>query len=412
MRVSARSFEAVFVIAVLLLSSGAFAPLWTDPAKHDVAGGQWELEVVWAVVYLSAGALLLMYRTLLMDVIGHNKLLVLLLCWTALSVLWSEDPAVSARKFVALGGSTLFGLALAFRFRLRELAMLVAGSMAIAAVISLVVSLCNPAAFPVTEQAGDAWNGIFSHKNVLGRSMAFGAIAFLSWPGRDLQSYIVSLGGFGLCAWLIVRSHSQTAMLVIICALTLVLFAAVARWRWRESVGVGVLAILPATAGATLVATHAEPIAAWLHRDITLTGRAKIWDLAWLSVAQHPLLGYGYSAYWWISGDSFQTLALLHYATPHAHNGVLDLALQIGLVGVVLVGALWMLNWLAALKHLRLSENGERWPVLFLTCLIVYSFTESTLLVPNSLLWIMFVAVAVGLSCETRQRTSTAVVLA
>ncbi|HEX8926486.1 MAG TPA: O-antigen ligase family protein [Terriglobales bacterium] len=403
MRMRGRLLQASFVIAVLLFSSGAFAPVWTDPAKHDVAGGQWELETAWAIAYVSVAAFLLLHRSLLLGVFIKNKLLLVLLCWAALSAAWSADAAVTLRKFAALFGSALFGVAVALRFRLREQAMLVAVSMAIAAAISVAISLYDPAMFPSTEQAVSSWNGIFSHKNVLGRSMAFGAIAFLAWPRRSLPSWAFSLGGFALCGFLIIRSHSQTAMLVTLCALVLVCSAPVARWRWRDALGAGTLLLLPATACAAAVASHAESVAAWLQRDLTLTGRARIWELAWLSVERNPLLGYGYSAYWWVSDESYQTLGLLHYATPHAHNGFLDLTLQIGLIGAALFAVVWIRSLFAALRFLRSSADAELWPVLFLSCLLLYSFTENALMIPNSLLWIMFVAVAVGLSREMRR---------
>ena len=166
--------------------------------------------------------------------------------------------------------------------------------------------------------------------------------------------------------------------------------------------------MIPTTACAAAVASHAESVAAWLQRDLTLTGRAKIWELAWLSVERNPLLGYGYNAYWWVSGDSYQTLALLRYATPHAHNGFLDLTLQIGLIGAALFAVVWINSMFAALRFLRSSADAERWPVLFLSCLLLYSFTENGLMIPNSLLWIMFVAATVGLSREMRRERADA----
>ena len=371
---------------------------------HDVAAGQWKLELVWSVIYFSAFAVLLLYRKLLPQVLSEHKTLLLLLLWTGISVIWSADPGLSFRKFIALIGSAVVGLVLSLRFRLHEQARLLAASMAIAALISLVVSLKSPAMFPATEQAGDAWHGIFSHKNVLGRAMAFGAISALCIIKRRVSS-LAAVSAFLAFAYLIFRAHSQTAMAVTLIACLLVACSLMACWKWRDLVGGGALLSLLVMSCVAIAAVHLGLIAGWFHRDLTLTGRSKIWEFAWLNVMQRPLLGYGYSGFWWVASDSRQTLSLLHYATPHAHNGFLDLSLQIGFVGTLLFAAGWIVNWIAAFRHLRAADGADRWPVIFLTCMLIYSCTENSLLVPNSLLWIVYISTAFGLSSQSRYIT-------
>ena len=76
-------------------------------------------------------------------------------------------------------------------------------------------------------------------------------------------------------------------------------------------------------------------------RDATLTGRTGIWQ-AVLSEPINPLFGTGYTAFW--LGDRLQRIWALFPRTPiiQAHNGYIEVYLNLGLVGLALLGGvLW-----------------------------------------------------------------------
>lgn len=178
-----RTVEVIWVVAMLLLASGAFAPLWTDPTLHDqVIEGETSLQMVWAVNYLIVALVLLSHWKEAVAMLTANRFLCLLALICLASAAWSANPGVTLRKSSAIIGTTLLGVMITLRFDLKEQIRLVAAALGIAAVASLAASLLCPTLFPVTEVAALSWNGIFSHKNLLGRNMSLGAMAFLLLP--------------------------------------------------------------------------------------------------------------------------------------------------------------------------------------------------------------------------------------
>jgi O-antigen ligase len=91
-------------------------------------------------------------------------------------------------------------------------------------------------------------------------------------------------------------------------------------------------------------------------RDTSLTGRDAVWAFAAAAIVQRPILGYGYAAFW---SDSDWTLQALHWSPPHAHNGVLQVLLDLGGVGLVLTIALLINTWRRARRLCTQPHRGR-----------------------------------------------------
>lgn len=61
-----------------------------------------------------------------------------------------------------------------------------------------------------------------------------------------------------------------------------------------------------------------------LHKDLTFSGRTKIWDLAIEYIAQKPLLGYGFENI---------MIRINKFGISHIHNMILQLLYQVGIIG-------------------------------------------------------------------------------
>ncbi|MGC2499120.1 MAG: O-antigen ligase family protein, partial [Acidobacteriaceae bacterium] len=138
-------------------------------------------------------------------------------------------------------------------------------------------------------------------------------------------------------------------------------------------------------------------------------GRTAIWAQVLGSIARHPWLGYGYDAFWHgMQGPSLTISAAVHFVVVHAHNGFLEIALELGAAGVLLlvltgVGAarrLWPL-WI------RGPIDGIAFPVAVLFMVVLYDLDENTLLLYNGLFWILCVAALVTIDCAFRDRRHT-----
>ena len=77
--------------------------------------------------------------------------------------------------------------------------------------------------------------------------------------------------------------------------------------------------------------------------DPSFTGRTDIWKFAVDHVAQRPITGYGFAAFWGTEQVVYgMTGATWANTASDAHNGYLDLALTIGIPGSALV-TLWLI---------------------------------------------------------------------
>ena len=72
-----------------------------------------------------------------------------------------------------------------------------------------------------------------------------------------------------------------------------------------------------------------------LGRDSSLTGRMDLWSLVVEAIGRRPWLGYGYQAFWVTPGGPADGIRMrLPFTVPHAHDGFLDVWLEIGAVGL------------------------------------------------------------------------------
>jgi O-antigen ligase len=158
-------------------------------------------------------------------------------------------------------------------------------------------------------------------------------------------------------------------------------------------------------AGAAVMSLYIRDILKLAGRDITLTGRTAIWATLMTSVHKHWLLGYGFHAFWLgLRGESARVLVATHWIFGYAHNGMLEIVLQLGLAGLVV----FLITFLHAIKDAFVCVRAGRsasvdWYIGILILAAFYNITEETVLWPNDLLSILYVAACCGLSVTARR---------
>jgi exopolysaccharide production protein ExoQ len=88
----------------------------------------------------------------------------------------------------------------------------------------------------------------------------------------------------------------------------------------------------------------------------------------------------------------------LQWKPPHAHNGFLDLALELGIVGIVVfVVGLAAAAWRSAALIRRTSSFYALWPVVYLAFMVMINLAESAILIRNSIFWMLYVVTCMWL---------------
>ena len=120
-------------------------------------------------------------------------------------------------------------------------------------------------------------------------------------------------------------------------------------------------------------------VAALLSRDVTLTGRLHLWTVSEYYAEQRPLLGWGFGSVWAPDSAVGQMIrSKLSFPATSAHNGMLDIRLQIGWIGFLLLLAGYYLLLNTALGRAR-SRTEYIAVVAIMVLVFSMDLTESTL---------------------------------
>lgn len=311
---------------------------------------------------------------------------------TVASTAWSLDPVLTLRRSLPFALAGLFGLWFAARFSPpRQLAILRLALTGVALATIAVVVLVPSIGLDHTPGHAADWQGVFTQKNACGRIMVL-ASATVLFAGRLTPGRRLSVALF---VFVLIMSGSRGAWTIE--AAIFLLWLVLAWGRHVSARARMVFAIATPMVCAALLAggaVFAPTLMRLLGRDFTFSGRTAIWAQVLHFIWLRPLLGYGYAAFWpGMSGPSLQIDAAVHFVVVHAHNGFLEIALELGLCGLALFLAGWIHGWLR-LWPLWCRGQIDRiaWPVAVLVLILLYDLDESTLLIYNGLFWVLYVA--------------------
>jgi exopolysaccharide production protein ExoQ len=397
----------------VILLSGAVVPLALREtvSATELLDGHPLIRGSFAGLY----AVMLVFLTLrwksFLSVALRDGAALLLVLFALASVLWSLDPELSLRRGIALVLTTSFGWYLAARYGMLSLLRLLAAGLGVALVLSAAASLALPALAVHEGLHEGAWKGVFVHKNLLGKFAALAAVLFaVLWRAEDGSRWRPALG-FALAVALVLLSRSITAAVTLAATLTLFPVVGVLRWRRAQRAPLVLGALFLAGVGALLLTANLESALLAAGRDATLTGRTSLWAALIEAGRSHSMVGAGYSAFWTHSNPEVAMLQeVVGWRAFGAHNGMLDLWLELGFVGLALFVAVVLLAARRAYRTVRWSTRPEAaWPLLVICFVVLHNLSEGGLLRQNNLVWVVFVAaVAVAIRARRSARPASA----
>ncbi|OGF53199.1 MAG: hypothetical protein A2Z21_05555 [Candidatus Fraserbacteria bacterium RBG_16_55_9] len=397
-RTPLRFLENVFVVLALFLFSEALLPVLRSGVTWDPVQGDPALQAIWYGIYGVTLFLIALRGQQFIRAMLRDKLLLILMLIALISVFWSLAPEVTLRRSAALVATTLFAVYFAMRYTLKEQMRLLAWALFIAAALSLFFALALPAYGVMGQVHEGAWRGIFFHKNSLGRMMTLGAILFLFLALGTHRYRWITWGGFALSTVLLLFSASRSALVVLLTLLVLLPFFLRLRRHYTLTLLLLLLGVLVGGAMGTWVLMDSGDVLSEQQWADTLIGRTALWNAVFEKIGQHLWLGYGYHAFWlgW-DGESASIWRQFSWEPPHAHNGFLDLWLNLGVLGLVAFALGFLALCLRAVRWVRLTSTAEGlWPLSYLTFLLLFNLPQSIILEPNDIFWVLYVAIALS----------------
>ncbi|HZB40366.1 MAG TPA: O-antigen ligase family protein [Ilumatobacter sp.] len=333
--------------------------------------------------------------------------------WSLASVTWSVVPEATGYRAPTLIGVAAFGLWYGIELDLREQLRATSYAGLVSVLASAMLVLFKP------RWGGGYWDGerdihyfgIFASTNSLGPVCVLAAVSFVASAigSTSIATRIGWMVSTAVATWLLIGTRSDTARVALALALAttgLVVLASMAQRRGAS--GRRVASVMAGVVGAVLVlgVWNFWTIARRLSSDGTLGGRRDIWRDVVDLVDDRPLRGFGYWAFW----DQPEVATLIASTQNSAHNGLLEVALGLGVFGVLLFALTCGLAivGIARLVWQRRFDALSCWWAVVLMALLAFNVTESFVLW-NSYVWALLVAASVvGWRDQTRTERALA----
>ena len=360
-----------------------------------------------------SSALLLMAIGILMsrsfnwgDFFARNLALTVFIAFTLVSVLWSDFPLVALKRWFRDLGNYLMILVVlsdprpleAIRALFRRLFFLL-----------IPLSILLVKYYPEIGRSYDPWTGIGQYsgaatgKNLLGLQGLLSGLFFFwdtvaNWSHRKKprtkRLILVNLGFMVMSLWVLNVANSATCRVCMGLG-CLVIAAAHTRFFRRRPAFLKVL--IPAAFFLYLLLAFGlnlnGQLAGAVGKDPTLTDRTKIWAFV-LSMHTNPLLGTGYESFWmgprleWF----WENAGLGHL--NEAHNGYLEVYLNLGLIGLCLVVGFLISSYRKICRRLRPFSNLASLTLALWIVMLFYSVTEAGF--RSGLMWLVLLLVGVA----------------
>ncbi|UPJ41581.1 O-antigen ligase family protein [Bradyrhizobium sp. 40] len=403
---AARCLVAVAALLLVLVTLDPFPDLRNEDVTTVVGGRMaltyvsWGLLAVVAVLFVAATdapALKTLVTPLHLCLVG----------WLVINIVFSENRGVSMQRFVLAASVMSLAVLLPLLPPTQRSFNLCLGGAALALLtlcylgVFLAPQYSMHTAMDVTEPqlAGD-WRGSFGHKNIASPVMTI--LIYVGIYLSAIGSFVMGPAIAALAGLFLIFTGGKTSSVLCLAIYALASLVCVTPSLWLKRIICFVpLIVMNLLTVGSVLSPALGAMTRLLPLDPTFTGRSAIWEFALAAVAEKPIIGHGYAAFW-DDVTARQTAQGAEWATSaaHSHNSYLDLAVTIGLPGLLLVILVFVLAPLGNFQTARTHNRSGALAKLFLTVWLFglyYGATETFLLERQNPIWFMFAVAVAGL---------------
>ncbi len=394
---------------LLIIGSRSFSQ-WLDMYGWSVGGASLEegspVDAAFYFALIVGGAYVLIKRRVsLKEVISHNRWLAFFLIYCLVSVLWSDFPFVSFKRWIKILGHPIMALVLFTEPDPEESFIRL---MKRSAYVLLPVSILFIKYYPQWGRQFDPWSGSATSTGITTDKNSLGCIClilgfFFFWQfqktwklekTRARRNELLLCGFFFvMVVWLLKMARSSTSMLTLFIAMLTVLFLGL-RFVDKRRLGFYLVTGIVVLLVAQFCFGLSDMIIASLGKDPTLTDRTKVWRSV-LQVPINPIVGTGFETFW--LGERRDRLWKIWWWQPvQAHNGYLETYLNLGLIGLGLMVILILSAFWKGSKMLFSSFEFARFRLGFLAAFVLYNWTEAAFKALHPV-WFIFYLISIDL---------------
>jgi exopolysaccharide production protein ExoQ len=381
----------------LTLAGSRMLSEWLGVSGSDQAmqeGSPLDRNVLTIMLAIGVGVLIARRRRV-RAVLRANWPIVLYSSYCALSIVWSDFPDIAFKRwFKALGDLVMVWLIVTDTRPIAALRRVLTrtGFFLIPSSFVLIYFLHRGVTY--SPWGEPTYTGITTNKNMLGLDcmvfgLGYGWCFFRAWVDRGhrgrAQALMVNGALFAMAIWLLVKGSMMTCLVCLLLGSGII--ALTNRFRFTRKPWL-IHCLLALIAGVAVSAIFFNVgLVEKLGRDPTLTGRTEIWHDV-LELAPNPYVGAGFESFW--LGKRLEIIWSRHWWHPNeAHNGYLEVYLNLGWCGVALLALLMWSGYWNILKRLRRAPEIGSIAMAFFFVATIYSLTEAGFRMMDPI-WVMF----------------------
>lgn len=374
----------------ILLAGSRMVSVWMQrspqllTASQVAEGNPLDRLILTALMMVGILVLLCRYKRAV-RVLRMNWPLVAFFGYCALSTLWSVAPGLAMKRwFKAIGDVVMVLVILTDRNRVEAVKRIITRVGFILMPLSVLLIEFYPHLGRVysIEDGTFTYTGVTTNKNMLGvicMLIGLGCVWLILktlHQKRRKNRQLIALGmTLATVLWIFAVANSITPLVCFLMGSALMVFVKVSGRNRSSDVHIAVGGMV---AVAAVLFVFPEVVVSVIHlfgRNSTLTGRTELWKTL-LGMDTHPWFGTGFESFW--LGHRLDQIWSIYVWHPNeAHNGYLEVYLNLGLAGLALLMTLLITGYRHLIAVYRRDPEAGSLRLAYFAAALVYNFAEA-----------------------------------
>ncbi len=395
----------ILFFALLLTNWRALIFVYLYPDTSVLLGPAW----------IEIGLLVLTWLAVIFVLVRDNQIVDYLMLWRRnwplalfillafVSAFWSMGVVVTLFRALELLFATLIASYVGMRYRPDQLLEILFWFGAVLIVLSIATVFGAPNTGTMYWAPFDgAWRGIYWHRNHLSTitvliSVVFFCRLLIAYENRQATGYLDGI--FYVLSLVVLLSARSATGYILFLVLHVAVFCI---WLWlrvshRLRAWHYYLISGLFLAGVILILSNLSTVFGLFNRSSTLTGRTPLWGYLLKDVVSQRLwLGHGFGAVWTFESFREETMRNIGWSSQPliADNGLLDILLHLGIVGVLIFLSVLVMATIQSLKYGILHKTLPGFfPLLILIHAFIANIPFSLFAETEVFIWFLIVAV-------------------
>lgn len=385
---------------------------WLNPSliqqvSQDYQEGSPTMRLILSVLMICSVLILITRRIDWAVLIKQNRFFLILLLFILASLIWSNYRFVAIKRYLRFIGDLLMVLiVLTEKEPIIAVKKIILNSAYLLVPLSIVLAKYYPNLGRAYNYSGTSsmWTGVTTHKNTLAIYCTISLITLIAviFDNRvkindKIQRFVRSLLFLMIVYILIGGGEAYPSATAIVTIPVGIIFFLLVRKTGNSRTGkekatAVILSLIVLTIFGLQIILNVV-VVGLLGRDLSFTGRDVIWRELIAIGKQHPILGSGFGSFW------IQPIL----GVNQAHNGYLNIFLQLGILGLTLTG-FYIIDAFGKLWQGHIDDAAYR--LSLFSVVLVQNISEASLLQANSSVWIVFLLVSLTVQDTSNKYTN------